>query len=77
MNHAELQHAETVAWAAEGHLDAMGSPFSLWGLACYHADGRPLRDADGRQVFMSHAEWLQLYGSPSTKPAAPAQQALF
>lgn len=75
--HPELQHADTVAWAADGHLDAMGAPFSQWRLARFHPDGRALRDADGRQVFMTHAEWLAQYGSTVNQSATPAQQALF
>lgn len=75
--HPEMQHAEEVAWAAEGHRDAMGALFSDWRLARFHAVGRVMRDADGRQLFMSHAEWLAKYGSAITIPAALAQQELF
>ncbi len=78
MTHPEqLQHAETVAWAAQGHRDAMGALFSDWGMARYHGDGRAMRDEHGRQVFMTHAQWLELYGTPTTKPAAPMQKDLF
>lgn len=36
-----------------------------------------MRDEHGRQVFMTHAQWLELYGTPTTKPAAPMQKDLF
>ena len=78
LSHPELQHAETVAWAAHGHRDAMGTPFSDWRLARYHADGHAMRDAHGRQMFMTQAEWLAMYGTqPISKPEAPAQAELF
>lgn len=78
MSHPELRHAEMVAWAAEGHRDAMGYLFSDWRLARYHEDGRPVRDAAGRQTFMTHTQWLSKYGRPQVSPLSePAQQDLF
>lgn len=78
MSHPELQHAEAVAYAAQGHRDAMGTPFNEWRLARYHEDGRAMRDAHGRQMFMTHAEWLAKYDTrPASKPKAPTQTELF
>lgn len=76
--HPEVKHAATVAWAAQGHRDAMGSPFSDWHLARYHDDGRAMRDAAGRQMFMTHNQWLAKHGPHQiTTPAKAAQQELF
>lgn len=72
-----MNHAEFISYAQCGHLDAMGKPFSAWLVARYHDDGRAIRDADGRQVFETQAEWLTRHGAPSTQPATPAQQTLF
>jgi hypothetical protein len=53
--------AEIVDWAeaqdATGVRDAMGQPFTSWLLARYQPDGRALRDAHGRQVFETQAEF--------------------
>lgn len=77
MNHPDHQHAEFVAHAAAGHLDAMGQPFSAWRLARYQEDGRAMRDANDRQVFESQADWLARHGGWINKPAEPVQQELF
>lgn len=73
--------AELVAWAqdmdAQGNTDAMGCKFSDWTLARREPDGRCMRDADGRQVFETQAEFLARQGAPATKPAAPVQMEIF
>lgn len=70
-------HAEFVAWAAEGHKDTMGCPFSGWQVCRHDSDGRAIRDADHRVVYETQAEWLARNGSEITKPNAPVQRALF
>lgn len=77
MKHPDHQHAQFVAHAAAGHLDAMGQPFSRWAVARYHDDGRAMRDAAGRQVFESQGDWLKRTGDEISKLAKPAQQELF
>lgn len=72
-----LDHAEFIAWAAEGHKDSMGLPFSDWLVCREGADGRALRDAEHRVVYETQAEWLARNGSGITKPAAPVQPDLF
>ena len=73
--------AEIVAWAqamdAQGKTDAMGHSFSTWRLARREPDGRVMRDADGRQVYETHAEFLARQDQPITLPAGPAQLEMF
>jgi hypothetical protein len=78
MTHApDLEHASFVAWAAEGHKDSMGLPFSDWLLCRFDTNGRALRDRDGRQVYETQAEWLARNGMPTAATGAPVQRALF
>jgi hypothetical protein len=72
-----MSHAEFIAWAAEGHTDAMGLPMSAWLCCLAGPDGRALRDANGHVVYETQAEWLARNGAAIAKPAAPVQQALF
>lgn len=72
-----IDHAGFVAWAAEGHKDAMGRPFTEWLLCRPGADGRALRDADGRVVYETQGEWLARNGSELATSGAPTQQDLF
>lgn len=80
MKHPDHQHAQFVAHAAAGHLDAMGQLFSRWAVARYHDDGRAMRDAAGHQVFESQADCLAREGHQNNRTAgmaAAAQQELF
>lgn len=77
MSAFDMEHAQFVAWAAEGHKDSLGRPMSDWLLARFDEEGRCLRDRDGRQVYETQAEWLARNGGPITTTGAPAQQALF
>jgi hypothetical protein len=76
-----MNHAEFVTWAAEGHTDAMGQPFSAWLLAVEGPDGRPLRDAHNRVVRETQAQWLARQTAPinqaPTATAAAPQLELF
>ncbi len=72
-----IDHAAFVAWAAEGHKDAMGRPFADWLLCRADADGRALRDADGRVVYETQGEWLARSGAQLAALGAPTQQDLF
>lgn len=70
-------HAAFIAWAAEGHKDSMGLPFSDWLVCIDGPDGRALRGRDGLIVYETQAEWLARNGSEIARPAAPAQLGLF
>ncbi len=72
-----IDHAEFVAWCAQGHKDAHGQPMSDWLLCLVDEKGRAMRDRDGRQLYETQAEWLARHGSQITTPAMPVQQALF
>ncbi len=69
-------HTEFVAWAA-GRIDALGLPFSAWKLARYNADGSVMRDANGRQIFETQAEYLERQAGPINPPASIDQMELF
>lgn len=76
-----MDHTETIRWAremeAQGRKDAMGGSFTDWLVARHDEEGNALRDANGRQIFETQAEWLARNGAPIAAPAAPMQQALF
>ncbi|QOR55241.1 MAG: hypothetical protein SHS37scaffold220_10 [Phage 67_12] len=71
-----MTHAGFIAWAAEGHKDAMGVPLSAWLVCLVGPDGKALRDADGRVVYETQAEWLARNGGV-VGVATPVQGALF
>ena len=77
MSHPEFtHHVEFIAMADEGHKDAMGFPFGTWRVARYHDDGRAMRDANGRQVFQTQAEWKARHGTVTRMPTTPARAQL-
>lgn len=69
--------ADFIAHAQAGHLDALGQPMSAWRVARRHDDGRVMRDAAGRQLFETQAEWLARHGAASQQTAKQGQQELF
>lgn len=78
MNHPDMVHAEFIAFASTtDRLDPMGYPFSTWRVCRYAEDCRALRDAAGRVVYETQAEWLARHGNPATPLAKPTQQDLF
>ena len=72
-------HDEFIAWA-KSRTDALGGLFSAWPVARYNPDGTAERDAAGRQVFETQAEYLSRQAHHITTPAehtTPEQMGLF
>ena len=76
MNH-DREHASFIAWAAEGHKDSMGLPFSDWLVARLDDDGRAIRGADLLVVYETQAQLLARNRLPATGPNDPQQRSLF
>lgn len=59
---------------AAGRFDPFGFPWSSHKIGVPAEDGRLKRDAQGRQIFISRAEFLERYGNWTPEPIVPPAQ---